>query len=157
VIAEFISDLYPASSIFPKDLVEKAKVRFFVDYAAKKLIPALGGIAFAGAPYQSVLEHVEKAQSLLDPKLKFFAGDKITHADAVLAPFLYSLHLMAGPRFSLKEDGEMSKLLSALKEDKYSTFLKYLETLASHPTVKGTFNEVLQSFRNLARVTNYFR
>jgi glutathione S-transferase len=156
VIAEFIADLYPTSSILPKDPVAKAKVRFFVDLAAKKLIPSLGAIAFAGASYQSVLGHIEKTQSLLDPKLNFFAGDKITLADAVLAPFFCSLHLMAGPRFSLKEDGEMAKLLNALKEDKYSTFLKYLETLASHPTVKGTFDEVRHSSAILEALLTIF-
>jgi glutathione S-transferase len=142
VIAELISDLYPTSDIFPTDAVERAKVRFFVDFATKKLIPAVGGMIHGGALHQAVLEHVERTQTLLDPKLKFFLGDRITQADAALAPFLCYLYALVRSLVPAKEDGETAKFLSALKQDKYSTFFKYMETVVTHPTVKETFNEV---------------
>jgi glutathione S-transferase len=141
VISEFIADLYPLSGIFPTDPAERAKIRLFVDSATKKLIPALSGVA-TGVPHEEALEHIDAIQRFLDPKRKFFLGDKITLADAVVAPFLSYLHTMSGPRIKLKEDGEIAKLVSALKEKKNSTFMKYVGAVVAHPSVKETFDEV---------------
>ena len=39
VILEFIADLYPDSGLLPKDPVERARVRFFIDALSTKVFP----------------------------------------------------------------------------------------------------------------------
>ncbi len=89
-----------------------------------------------------MLGTIDLLQELLDPKSKFAVGDNLTLADATVAPFLISLYTMSKPEMNVSFEGEMGKLLAALKDEKYARFSKYAEAVIAHPTVVKTFDEV---------------
>ena len=144
MIAEFIADLYPNAGLLPSSPTDRAKIRFFIDTATKGLIASTTALLFKGGSHEESLKHIDTLQNLLDPRSdgKYFVGDRITLADATIAPFAIALANFGRPEIAPKSDGEVAKLLAALKGEKYAVFNRYSQGLVEHPTVKATFNEV---------------
>ncbi|KAH9016118.1 glutathione S-transferase [Lactarius pseudohatsudake] len=75
VLLEFVADLYPDSGLLPKDPVERARVRFFIDAVSTRVSPATAAFFFRGESPDAFIA-------------TFAAGDHFTIADAAIAPFL---------------------------------------------------------------------
>jgi glutathione S-transferase len=149
VIAEFIADLYPNAGLLPPSPTDRAKIRFFIDTATKGLIASTTALLFKGGSHEESLKHIDTLQGLLDPKSDstYFVGDRITLADATIAPFAIALANFGRSEIAPKSDGEIAKLLAALKGEKYAVFNRYSQGLVDHPSVKANFNDVSSSAR----------
>jgi glutathione S-transferase len=138
VLIEFIADLFPDSDLLPKDPVERAKVRFFIDTVSTKLTPALNPYSTGGS---AMLEAVDLLQQQIQGK--YVLGDRFTLADVAIAPFLGRSLLIAlknGIGKFDKEDAE--KAWTALNGTKYEKFWRYFNDVQARPSWKNTFDEV---------------
>ncbi|KAH8978324.1 hypothetical protein EDB86DRAFT_2836904 [Lactarius hatsudake] len=88
VLLEFVADLYPDSGLLPKDPVERARVRFFIDAVLTRVSPATAAFFFRGESPDAFIAMVAEIQELLPLAAQFAVGGHLTIADAALAPFL---------------------------------------------------------------------
>ncbi|KAI9439571.1 hypothetical protein H4582DRAFT_2097764 [Lactarius indigo] len=88
VLLEFVADLYPDSRLLPKDPVERARVRFFIDAVSTKVSPPLFAFFIRGESPDAFIAAVAEIQELLPPAAQFAVGDHFTIADAAIAPFI---------------------------------------------------------------------
>ena len=81
VLLEFIADLYPDSGLLPKDPVDRARVRFFIDVFTAKVFPHAGALfVHREGPPDAFVAAVAEIQERLQPAAQF--GDHFTIADA---------------------------------------------------------------------------
>jgi glutathione S-transferase len=88
VILEFLADLYPDSGLLPKDLVLRAKVRFFNDATTKHVEGPFYDFIHGRGSYEDVAKGIEFVQGLLEEGKDFAVGDHYTIADACISPCL---------------------------------------------------------------------
>ncbi|KAH7921390.1 thioredoxin-like protein [Leucogyrophana mollusca] len=143
VILEFIADLYPESGLLPKDPVLRARVRYFIDVVANKLV--LPSFAFSNGvePYENILKGVDAIQDLLPETGDFAVGDTYTIADATLIPFAARLQIVWKTELGKFAPGEGRKLGEELQGPKYTKFMRYLNTMMERPSTKATYDEEL--------------
>jgi glutathione S-transferase len=125
----------------PKDPVQRAKARFFVEAVSSKYLPAVMGFSFRGEPYTKILEAIEALQALLPENGKWALGDDFSIADVSIAPFLARGEITFKNEFVANE-GDGAKILNALQSPKYARFWKYFQDLKSRPSFVKTFDEV---------------
>ena len=65
VLLEFITDLYPNSTLLQKDPVLRAKARLFIDAVSTKFLPAYVAAMLRGEPVDGLLQAIEALQDLL--------------------------------------------------------------------------------------------
>jgi glutathione S-transferase len=141
VLLEFVADLFPSSSLLPKDPVRRAKARFFIDAVVNKYIPNYVGAVVRGEPANTILKGVEAIQELL-PAEGFAIGPEYTIADASIAPIAARVHLALKNDLGAFKDGEGRKAFEALDGDpKYERYRKYFYDLTDRPSFKATFDE----------------
>jgi len=139
VLVEFVSDLYPNANLFPKDPVQAAKARLFIDAISNKVTPAIGGFSYQGEPVEKLYTAIETLQSLLVGK--WALGDEFSAADIAIAPFLGRLDVVL--KNGLTVNGEEGKsAYSTLQSDaKYAKFREYFANITSRDSFKKTFQE----------------
>jgi glutathione S-transferase len=131
-----VADLFPESGLLPKDPVQRAKARFFIDTVSNQFVSKFFGI-FNGDP-ELVTGLVEGAQTL--EKLlagKFAIGDKFTAADVAIAPFLLRCELV----WSFHDPAGLQKQI----QGKAPRLWQYLQDLKTHPSVASTWDHVRTS------------
>ena len=142
VLVEFVADLFPESGILPKDPVQRAKVRLFIDAVSNKFNPANFSVLHKGGDPEELVKAVEALQALLPPQ-GFVIGE-FSAADIAIAPFLGRLKL------NLTNDlggfpagqGEGLKILKLLEQPKFARFQQYWSDLESRPSFVATFYKV---------------
>ncbi|KAG0698741.1 glutathione S-transferase [Suillus ampliporus] len=143
VILEFVADLYPDSGLLPKDPIQRANVRFFINATAKHVEEVF--YAFLGlrgqAPYEKVLEGIEFIQGLLEEGRDFAVGDHYTIADACITPHLARLKIVIETDLGNYAVGMGYKLGEELKRPKFAKFMKYLERMLERPSLKQNHDE----------------
>ncbi|KAI9456840.1 hypothetical protein BJY52DRAFT_1187674 [Lactarius psammicola] len=125
VILEFVADLYPDSGLLPKDPVERARVRFFINAASTKL----PGSSAAPDTFIAALAEI---QELLPPAAQFAVGDHFTIADAAIAPFLGRWELQLRNDISNFEKGAASRVYEELfQSERFARLQKYFANISS--------------------------
>lgn len=137
VLLEFVADLKPDSHLLPKDPVERAKVRFFIDAVGTKFSTPYFAIFFRNESGAPVLAALETIQDLLSPA-GFAVGAEPTIADFALLPFL------ARGEIAAKENlvGGAVELFKGLQEPKFEKLWTWFNKLKARPSFKETFDEV---------------
>jgi len=151
VLIEFIADLFPDSDLLPKDPVERAKVRFFIDAVSTKVIPAISPYVARGGPIEPVLEAYDFLQQQIQGPGKYALGDRFTLADIAIAPFLGRSLLVSLKNGIGKFDKEYGKQIwAALNEPKYDKFWQYFNNIQARSSWKDTFDEeyFVQAYAN---------
>lgn len=141
VLVEFVADLFPESSILPKDPVKRAKARLFID-AIKNKLGATHGVLTSGENPEVLVEVLEHLQSLLPPE--GFAIGEFSAADIALAPALGRLKIRLANDLGgwPAGSGTGPRILQLLQQPKLARFQKYWADLEARPSYKATFDEV---------------
>jgi glutathione S-transferase len=132
-----VADLFPESGLLPKNPVQRAKARFFIDAVSNQFVSKYYGV-FNGDPKleAGVIEGAQTLDKLLAGK--FALGDKFTAADAALAPFLLRAELV----WSFRDPSGMQKQI----QDKAPRLWQYLQDVKTHPSVTSTWDYVRASW-----------
>ncbi|KAK7046994.1 glutathione S-transferase [Favolaschia claudopus] len=139
ILVEFVADLYPNSSILPKDPVQRAKARFFIDAVSTKFLPAYMAPSRA-ARHSSLFGMLSRKFRSFSPADKPYAiGDEYTAADIAITPSLRAW------RF-----GEGKKAAEYFYScDRFARLVKYYETIKGRESFKATFHpEVIKEKYN---------
>ena len=142
ILVEFIADLYPDSTLLPKDPVLRAKARFFVDAVSTKLVPGWGGFVQRGEDSTALLKAFEDIQNLLPDDKKYAVSDEFTIADAAIAPFLARIDVAIKNDIGAYVPGEGKKVYEAFQSNQFSKLRNYFAKLQARPSYKTTFDEV---------------
>jgi len=144
VLLEFIADLYPDSGLLPKDPVDRARVRFFIDAVSTKLLPLAGALfVWGGAPDSpdAFVAGLAEFQELLPPTAQFAVGDHFTIADAAIAPFLGFWELFLRNDVSKFAEGTGSRLYQELFQSaRFARLQKYFANLSSRESFKNSID-----------------
>ncbi|KAF9460289.1 hypothetical protein BDZ94DRAFT_1311664 [Collybia nuda] len=139
VLLEFVADL--SGKLLPKDPVQRARVRFFIDAISNSVVPLFYSVAVRGESPEKLYKGLETLQSLL-PAEGFAAGPEFTIADAAIAPFLGRFDLVLKNDLGAYEEGEGVKVYEVVQTDpKFSRYRKYFADLKSRDSFKKTFDE----------------
>ncbi|KAG0700867.1 glutathione S-transferase [Suillus ampliporus] len=141
VILEFLADLYPDSGLLPKDPVQRAKVRWFIDATNKHIEDPFYAFIRGRGSYEHVLKGIEFIQGLLEDGTDFAVGDHYTIADAAISPYLARLKIVTENDAGKFPVGMGYKLGEELKGPKFAKFTKYVERMVERPSWKQTNNE----------------
>ena len=135
VLLEFVADLYPDSGLLPKDPVERARVRSFINAVSTKLLPTAGALFACGA--------ATEIQELLPSTAQFAVGDHFTIADATLASFLGCWELSLRNDVGKFAEGTGPRLHQELfRSEHFARLQKYYENISSRESFKNSFDSV---------------
>ncbi|KAH9051930.1 hypothetical protein EDB87DRAFT_629108 [Lactarius vividus] len=141
VILEFIADLYPDSGLLPKDPVERARVRFFIDAVSTKASPPFFAFYLRGESPDAFIAGVAEIQELLPPAAQFAVGDHFTIADAAIAPFLNRWDLLFRNDLGRFAEGTGSRVYKELFEtERFARLQKYYANISSRDSFKNSFD-----------------
>ena len=140
VLLEFFADLYPNSTLLPKDPIARAQIRFFIDAVSTKLQPSWYGFIAKGESPEALYRAYDDIQSLI--RGNFAVGNQFTIADAAILPFLARIEISLENDIGAYPEGDGLKALKELKSPKYSKIQAYYEGLKSRNSFQKTFNAV---------------
>ncbi|KAJ6627699.1 thioredoxin-like protein [Mycena sp. CBHHK59/15] len=144
VLVEFIADLYPQSTLMPKDPVQRAKARFFIDAVSTRFLPAYMGPLARGQPFEPFFDALAALQGLLPTDATYAVGDEYTAADIAIAPFLARMDVWLKNDIGAYKAGEGRKAYEhLLSAPRFARFVKYWEALKARESFKATFDEDL--------------
>ncbi len=142
VLLEFVADLYPESTLLPKDPVQRAEVRFFIDAVSNKVPPNFFAFIARGESPDALVSGLEAIQSLLPEGKKFAVGDEFTIADAAIAPFLARIVTTLGNDIGVFTEGEGKKAYEVIwKSPKFAKLQKYYANLTARSSFRDTWDE----------------
>jgi glutathione S-transferase len=149
VLIELIADLYPDSGLLPKDPIERARARFFIDTVSTKVVQSMTAV-FRGEGLDNVLSAVEAIQNLLPPvgAGKYAIGDQFTLADVSAAPFLGRIEVLLSHDLGKYPVGEGKKAYEVLQTDpKFARYRQYWSDVKGRKSFQKTFDEVCFVFK----------
>ena len=146
VILEFIADLYPDSGLLPKDPVERARVRFFIDgFSTKVFMPAAAFFVFSNdeKASQTFVEAVAEFQELLPHNALFAVGDHFTIADAAIAPFVGFWEIFSRHDIGQFAEGTGPRVHKELfQSERFARLQHYYANISSRESFKNSFDVV---------------
>jgi glutathione S-transferase len=145
VLLEFVADLYPDSGLLPKDPVERARVRFFIDAFATKLFPHHVALFFRGEAPDAFLNALAEIQELLPPAadVQFAVGDHFTIADAAIAPFVARWELNLKNDLGKFAEGTGPRVHDELfRSERFARLQKYYANISGRDSFKNSFDSV---------------
>lgn len=146
VLLEFVADLYPDSGLLPKDPVQRAHVRFFIDAVSNKLTPPWAAFFLRGESPDKFIEAAAEVQDLLSPS-GFAVGDHFTIADATIAPFLGRWELLFRNDVGKFEAGAGKRVHEILfQSERFARLQKYFANISSRQSFKSSFDSVRASY-----------
>ncbi|KAI9456841.1 glutathione S-transferase [Lactarius psammicola] len=141
VLLEFVADLYPDSGLLPKDPVERARVRFFIDAVSTKVFPPFGAFFFRGESPDPFIAAVAEIQELLPPAGQFVVGDHFTIADAAIAPFIGRWELNLRNDIGKFAEGTGPRVYQELfQSERFARLQKYFANISSRESFKNSFD-----------------
>lgn len=141
VLLEFVADLYPDSGLLPRDPVERARVRVFID-TLNKLSAPYAAFFFRGEAPDNFIATLAEIQELLQPS-GFAVGDHFTIADAALAPFLGRWELELRNDVGKYAEGTGPRVHEVLfQSERFSRLQAYFANIASRQSFKNSFDPV---------------
>ncbi|KAF7348708.1 Glutathione S-transferase [Mycena venus] len=139
ILVEFVADLYPESAILPKDPVQRAKARFFIDAVSTKFLPAYMGPVARGQPFEPFWDALEDLQRLLPEDKKYAVGDEYTAADIAITPFLARMEVWMKNDIGAYKEGEGKKASEYFfGSGRFKRFVKYFEDIKARESFKAT-------------------
>ncbi len=145
ILNEFISDLFPASSLLPSSPVERAKARFFIDTFSNQFSPPYISFLLRGDSKEALFVALKAQQDLLgqNGNKKFAVNDDFTIADAAVLPFFARFETVLSNDLGAYDEGEGKQVLNMLAtEPKYKLFWDYFQRLKSRESFKKTYYPV---------------
>ena len=143
---EFAADLYPDSGLLPKDPIDRARVRFFIDaFSTKVFLPASKFFVSGGdeETQRTFFAAIAELQELLPHNPQFAVGDHFTIADAALAPFLGFWELCFRHDVGKFPVGTGPRVHQELFEsERFARLQKYYANISSRESFKSTFDAV---------------
>ena len=148
VLLEFIADLYPDSGLLPKDPVDRARVRFFIDAFTTKVFPLAGALfVYGGGSPDAFVAAVAEIQELLPATAQFAVGDHFTIADAAIVPFFAFWHLYLPNDLGKFPEGTGPRLYEELFQSaRFARFQKYYANMSSRESFKNSIDSVRMLF-----------
>ncbi|KAN0130518.1 hypothetical protein V8E53_011604 [Lactarius tabidus] len=142
VLLEFVADLYPDSGLLPKDPVERARVRFFIDAFSTKVLPHGFAFVLRGEAPDAFLNGVAEIQDLLPPgDAQFAVGDHFTIADAAIAPFLCRWELHLKNDLGKFAEGTGPRVYGELfRSERFARLQKYYANISGRDSFKNSFD-----------------
>ncbi|KAJ7636623.1 glutathione S-transferase [Roridomyces roridus] len=117
ILVEFIADLYPNSNILPKDPVQRARTRFFIDFVSTTFIPAYMGPVTRGQSFEP-----------------FWA--------ALITPFFARMEVWMKNDIGAYKAGEGIKAAAEFFEgERFKRLREYYEAIKGRESFKETFDE----------------
>ncbi|KAJ7636633.1 glutathione S-transferase [Roridomyces roridus] len=142
ILVEFIADLYPESNILPKDPVQRAHTRFFIDVFSTKVLPVYMGPVARGQSFEPLWEALEALQELLMPGKTYAVSDEFTAADIAITPFLARLEVCIKNDIGAYKAGEGIKAAAEFFEgERFKRLREYYEAIKSRESFKATCDE----------------
>ncbi|TFY69786.1 hypothetical protein EVG20_g3006 [Dentipellis fragilis] len=140
VLLEFVAELYPDSNLSPKDVVDRARARFFIS-ATNELTTSFYGFLLRGAAPDALVKDLKTLQKLLPPGGGFAVGD-FSFADAAVAPFIGRAASYLRNDIGKFDEGEGVKLYKQIFEGaEFTRLQQYWRDIAARPSFKTTFDE----------------
>ncbi|TFY68660.1 hypothetical protein EVG20_g3471 [Dentipellis fragilis] len=140
VLLEFVSELYPNANLHPKDPVDRARARFFID-ASTKVSPFYAFI-LQGTSSDGFVKALRNLQALLPPGGGWAIGPQFSIADAAFAPFLSRLELYLRNDIGRYDPAEGERVYKLLFESaEFARLQQYWRDIAARPSFKATFDE----------------
>jgi glutathione S-transferase len=151
VLLEFVADLYPESGLLPKDPVERARVRLFIDVISNKLFAPYMAFFIRGEAPDDFIAAIAEVQELLSSS-GFAVGDHFTIADAALAPFLGRWELLLRHDVGKFAEGTGPRVHAVLfQSERFSRLQKYVANISSRQSFKNSFDPVRLSLKWIRR------
>ncbi|KAF9527697.1 hypothetical protein CPB83DRAFT_855876 [Crepidotus variabilis] len=146
VLIEFFADLSKDVPLLPKDPVQRAKARFFIETVTPKLFGAYYSAIRSGADPAGFVEAVEVLQQLLPPT--GYAVGNWSIADAAVTPFLARAELAFTNDLGTFEAGKGKVVWARLEQEpQYERFRKYLADVKGRKSFQKTWDpEHLKDF-----------
>ncbi|KAJ7154514.1 glutathione S-transferase C-terminal-like protein [Mycena filopes] len=142
ILVEFIGDLFPDSPILPKDPVQRARARFFIDVVSTNLLPAQMGVLSGKLPFTALWTVLEEVQALLPADKTYAVGNEYTVADIAITPFLGRLQLSLKHDTGAFKEGEGTKAFEYLTSSgRFGRLVQYIEAITTRESFKATFDE----------------
>ncbi|EUC64193.1 glutathione transferase, putative [Rhizoctonia solani AG-3 Rhs1AP] len=142
VLVELVADLYPEAKLMPSSPIERAQVRFFVEFVGCKLLPAFFAFVFKGAVGDPLKNALDTIQQRLPRNSVFFGGDKPNIADISIVPFLARIRLQLKHDLGTFPEGEGLKLYEEVFEgEQFRVLREYTNALFARESFKKTFDE----------------
>ncbi|KAJ7598411.1 glutathione S-transferase [Mycena floridula] len=143
ILVEFVADLYPDSHLLPKDPVQRAKARFFIDTVGNKFLPTFFATVFRGESFDKGYEAIKMLQNLLPKDKKFAVSDDFTIADAAVLPFFARMEVAFSHDVGAFAEGEGPRIYEKLnKDNRFAKFRQYFSDLKARESFKATFDPV---------------
>jgi glutathione S-transferase len=143
VLLELAADLYPDSGLLPKDPVERARVRFFVDAFSTKVFPRHLALFVRGEDPDAFVAAVAELQDLLPPTGQFAVGDRFTIADAAILPSIGRWALYLENDVGKYPEGTGPRVYQQLfQSERFARLQKYYANLSSRESFKNSFDSV---------------
>ncbi|KAJ4185809.1 hypothetical protein NW767_003197 [Fusarium falciforme] len=144
IVAQFLADTYPSAflpaSSDPKGALTRARINFFTDTWSTKVQSHIFKLTYSASVSEEVVKDatasiVKEIEPLLSNAAPFFNGsDKLTFAEAIVAPFVIRF-------FTLSKHGLVpASFLSALEKEA-PNFYKWAQAVNKHPSVLSIYNE----------------
>ena len=142
VLLEFVADLYPDSGLLPKDPVQRARVRFFIDAISNKLPASYAAFSSGAESPDKFIEALAEVQEMLSPG-GFAVGDRFTIADAAIAPFLGRWELLFRNDVGRFAEGTGTRVYEVLfQSERFGRLQKYFGKISSRQSFKNSFDSV---------------
>jgi glutathione S-transferase len=139
---EFVADLYPDSGLLPKDPVQRARVRFFVDAVANKFFPPYVAFFYRGESPDNLIAGLAEVQELLPPS-GFAVGDGFTIADAALSPFLGRADLFLRNDVGKYAEGMGPRVHETVfRSERFARLQRHFANVSSRRSFKNSFDSV---------------
>ncbi|KAF7370751.1 Serine carboxypeptidase [Mycena sanguinolenta] len=141
VLVELVADLFPESTILPKDPILRAKARLFIDAVSTKFVPSYIGPVVRGQSFEPFFAALLDLQALLPADKTFAASDEFTVADIAIAPFLARVEIWLKNDIGAYKEGEGKKAAEYLFEgDRFARLIRYFEAVKARDSFKATFH-----------------
>ncbi|KAJ7484166.1 glutathione S-transferase [Mycena latifolia] len=124
ILVEFIADLFPESGLLPKDPVQRAQARFFIDTS-----------------FDACWAGLDALQALLPADKTYAIGDEYTAADIAVTPFLARMEVALKNDIGAYKPGEGIKAAEYFFSDaRFARLVKYFETIKARESFGATFD-----------------
>ncbi|KAJ7148120.1 hypothetical protein C8R43DRAFT_889144 [Mycena crocata] len=142
ILVEFVADLHPDSSILPKDPVQRAKIRFFIDAVGNNLVPASLGPVVHGQPFEPFWEALDAVKALLPVDKIFAVGDEFTAADIAIAPFLARMEVWLKNDIGAFKEVRTAPPSVSFGGQRFVRLVKYFDAIKARESFRTTFDAV---------------
>ncbi|KAJ7282476.1 glutathione S-transferase [Mycena rebaudengoi] len=141
ILVELVADLYPDSPILPKDPIQRAKARFFIDAVSTKFLPSWLGPLVRGQSFEPFFDALAILQDLLSPSSTFAISDEYTVADIAITPFLARMEVALKNDIGAYKEGEGKKAYDVIfSSERFARIAKYFNTIKARESFAATFD-----------------